>query len=342
MEPVQVWYVAMKTIKIIYLVNELLPFGGGEIFIRELIKHTPKNKVLFEGITSPNIHDSTLDYPVKLYPVAESVGLDADMLLFSGRLEPDILEKFNHIPIRILFAQSDFNVNWYFQPCASFATHILAVSQGVKKALETTNPCHVILPGIDFDTYTSNITDTRSLLGFKQSDYVVGYFGRMNKLKNVDRIIEAIASINEVKLLLIGNGQETNALLRQAADIIPHRYVYISYVNPDRIGPFYEAIDVFCLVSEGEGCPRVLWESLYHGKPFIGTPVGSIPEVIENGVNGFVIDGMEGIAQAITASRELRGSPLIRRTALEFGSIHTTVTQFVEYLENLQRSALLL
>ena len=54
--------------------------------------------------------------------------------------------------------------------------------------------------------------------------------------------------------------------------------------------PFYESADVFLLPSYFEGLPYTILEAMAHGLPVIATNVGAIPEVIEEGINGFLIN----------------------------------------------------
>ena len=53
---------------------------------------------------------------------------------------------------------------------------------------------------------------------------------------------------------------------------------------------YYAAADIFVLPSYTEGLPTVLPEALYMGLPVVASNVGGIPEIINNGENGFLID----------------------------------------------------
>ena len=61
------------------------------------------------------------------------------------------------------------------------------------------------------------------------------------------------------------------------------------------------ACDVFVLSSLNEGNPVVMFECLGCGKPFVGTRVGGIPEVITNEKLGYLVEpkDVEGLANAI-------------------------------------------
>jgi len=46
---------------------------------------------------------------------------------------------------------------------------------------------------------------------------------------------------------------------------------------------------------------RVQWESMFFGIPFIGTPVGAVPDIIKHKINGFIVKDNEDIRNAITS-----------------------------------------
>jgi len=53
---------------------------------------------------------------------------------------------------------------------------------------------------------------------------------------------------------------------------------------------YYKHADIFVLPSYNEGLPMSILEAGSFGLPVISTPVGGIPEVIEDGVNGYLIE----------------------------------------------------
>lgn len=74
----------------------------------------------------------------------------------------------------------------------------------------------------------------------------------------------------------------------------------------------YAAADIFALPSRSDCLPQVLAEAAASGLPIVATPVGAIPEVVEHGVNGLLVDPSSppGLAAAL---RPLVGSADLRR-----------------------------
>ena len=56
------------------------------------------------------------------------------------------------------------------------------------------------------------------------------------------------------------------------------------------IDPVYCALDLLVISSKTEGIPLVVLEAMKHGIPVVSTCVGGIPEIVENGVDGILVE----------------------------------------------------
>jgi glycosyltransferase involved in cell wall biosynthesis len=115
---------------------------------------------------------------------------------------------------------------------------------------------------------------------------------RLMGWKRVDGIIEAIKDLpGDVHLLVAGDG-DMEAEWRGLADRLglAQRVHFLGNV-PHKLIPLYiRAADVFVLNSEYEGLSHTLLEVLSLGTPIIASRVCGNPEVVEDGVNGFLVD----------------------------------------------------
>jgi len=75
--------------------------------------------------------------------------------------------------------------------------------------------------------------------------------------------------------------------------------------------PLIEIMDVFMLASLNEGMGRVILEAMVQGKPIIATKVGGIPELVEEGKNGFLVPPQDADALS-TAMIKLIEHPELR------------------------------
>lgn len=117
--------------------------------------------------------------------------------------------------------------------------------------------------------------------------FAVGYLGELSEEKGFDRLIEGIEHLNrrndeDVELLVGGQGpllKETN-----------HEFVtYRGWIDHANVPEFFNSIRLFVLPSKSEGLPTVVLESMGCGTPVLASSVGGIPEVIDDGENGFLL-----------------------------------------------------
>lgn len=153
----------------------------------------------------------------------------------------------------------------------------------------------IIPNGLDMSGVTSSLSvaDAKKRLGISANSPVLGYAGRLAPVKRLDIFVAAAAeiarSLPEAKFVIAGEGSE-RSVLRQAvaAAGLEDRFLFVGH--RDDVYDVMRAFDVFILSSDHEGLPIVLLEALYLGVPVVARRVGGIPEVIEHGTNGLLVD----------------------------------------------------
>lgn len=131
-----------------------------------------------------------------------------------------------------------------------------------------------------------------------EGQYLFVHLGRIIKVKNQELMIKAVklfnqTNIQKIHLLILGGVRDEslyhhlNALVQQDGNDD------ISFLGDiSNIGDYLYAADAFCLSSAHEGMPMSVIEALSAGCPPIATPVGGIPDMIEDGVSGFLSKDM--------------------------------------------------
>lgn len=114
------------------------------------------------------------------------------------------------------------------------------------------------------------------------------------KNKGVWEILEAIPKIvpnhENVRFVFVGADQEESAMRRHSRLHKLEGYVEFAGRRYGRaLVDVYRNADIFLLPSHQEGFPLTILEAMATGLPVVATPVGAIPEIIENGVNGYLI-----------------------------------------------------
>jgi glycosyltransferase involved in cell wall biosynthesis len=146
--------------------------------------------------------------------------------------------------------------------------------------------------------------ETRRVLGIAPDRFVVGWIGRMTAIKNTDVVLQAFAALRargvDAVLCLIGDGPDRDPLERKAHDLgLMRNCLFLGY--QEDVARFYAAFDVFLLASENEGTPVTTIEALAAGRPVVATRVGGVPDVVEDGLDGFLAEprDADGLAERL-------------------------------------------
>jgi L-malate glycosyltransferase len=127
----------------------------------------------------------------------------------------------------------------------------------------------------------------------KSGQMVIGSCGRLVAVKDYPLMIEVARELvrmtDNVRFMLAGEGPE-RARLEQ---MILHAGLANSFTlcgHIDDMARFYRQLDIFMNTSSHEGIPVSILEAMSHGVPVIAPRIGGIGEIIEDGVNGLLLD----------------------------------------------------
>ena len=116
--------------------------------------------------------------------------------------------------------------------------------------------------------------------------------GRLEEQKGQDVLLAALAEVRlrglEFVAVLAGEGSRRGALEARTRELGLEAHVRFPGQVED-LGPLLAAADAVVLPSRWEGLPLVLLEAMARGRPVVATPVGGIPEVVEDGVHGRLV-----------------------------------------------------
>jgi glycosyltransferase involved in cell wall biosynthesis len=159
----------------------------------------------------------------------------------------------------------------------------------------------------------AEIAVQRRRWGLSEKDLVIGSTAQLSGVKGLDRLIgvfKTLASRVDARLVITGEGSDLPALEAQAAGLgIAELVVFAGF--SDRPGMAAAAYDVAVLNSTQEGFPNSLVEYLAAGTAVVSTDVGGVGEILQDGVNGLLVDpgDDEGLLEALTRladDRDLR------------------------------------
>ncbi|MEM8959878.1 MAG: glycosyltransferase [Acidobacteriota bacterium] len=191
-----------------------------------------------------------------------------------------------------------------------------AVSEAVKARMvdEGVDPAviEVIGNGVDAERFHPGDRADRNHAGARRAlalpgddgeSILVGAVGRLATTKRYDLLIDAVAEARQrgadLRLVLVGDGPEREALEAQAKQQLGDRAHFLG--RRGDIPDILPALDVFALTSREEGSPNALLEAMACGCAVISTEVGGVPEIVTDGVDGLLVPSgdRDAIADAL-------------------------------------------
>lgn len=146
--------------------------------------------------------------------------------------------------------------------------------------------------GVDEAVFTPRPrADARRELGLEPERRLVLFVGRPTAEKGIGELDRALASV-DAECVAVGP---------------PGRAERIRFVGaepPERVALWLTAADLLCLPSHAEGMPVSVVEALACGRPVVASAVGGIPEQVEDGVTGLLVqpEDADALAEALRAA----------------------------------------
>ncbi len=238
--------------------------------------------------------------------------------------------------LSMMMASEQYTRNLLFNP-AKLLSGIVYVSDFSRNIHEKYMPSLKQLPAVRLYNTANIIADTPSTA----SDYLL-FFGRLSDEKGISTLVKAVAGLPKMKLKIAGNGP----LETEMKDFCARRGID----NIEFIG-FKTGEDLHKLVREArfvvvpsecyENNPMTIVEAYSAGVPVIGSAIGGIPEVIEEGKTGFTftVKDVDSLAQVLRKSSELSDSEYtaMRSNALSFAKENFNPDKYFLSLDTLFR-----
>lgn len=166
---------------------------------------------------------------------------------------------------------------------------------------------HIVRCGLDkkfVDGATTPIPDVPRLVSV----------GRLSEQKGQLLLVEAVQRVvkggRDIELLLVGEGEMREEIERQIKDYgIEKNVILAGLASSDQIRDYILASRAMVLPSFAEGLPMVLMEALALRRPVISTQIAAIPELVEHGVNGWLLPA-GSIDELVTAIQDALEKPV--------------------------------
>lgn len=201
------------------------------------------------------------------------------------------------LPVRVIHTYHGHTLHGYFSKYKStFFAHIekqlahktdviIAVGKKVmdelvQAGIGNQEQYKVIYPGIKKIDFESR-SKARILLSIGEEDIVVGWLGRLTKIKVPEKVLSLAAEFPETQFIIGGDGE----LMASLKSLLPSNVRMLGWVDPKI---FWPACDLGILTSLNEGLPTAIIEAQLASIPVVSFNVGSVGEIVENGKSGYI------------------------------------------------------
>ncbi len=183
------------------------------------------------------------------------------------------------------------------------AARVIAVSEFSRKmALKTYNvPIEVIPNGIDYEKIRNP-----QLVAHAVPEIV--FAGRFVPQKNLSQIIKSLAEVKDLPwhATLIGDGQTRAEIESLSAELgLTERIAFPGWKTPEEVIEIFHHSDMLFMPSLSEGLPVTGIQGMASGLALVLSDAGGNPEIVKEGVNGFIHAPNDTAAYAATLRRLL-------------------------------------
>ena len=165
---------------------------------------------------------------------------------------------------------------------------VIALSESWKNYFESEffHPCVEVV---------KNVIDSPQINKIKSSQFILLFLGRIGNRKGIFDLLEVLAKnrlFYEGKLQLFfgGDGEVEKAKEYIKQNKLENIAFYQGWISGKNKIELLNRADAYVLPSYNEGLPVSILESMSYHLPIISTNVGGIPEIVKDGVNGFIIE----------------------------------------------------
>lgn len=156
--------------------------------------------------------------------------------------------------------------------------------------------------------------------GFASDSMVIGTVGRVQAVKDHAGLIDAFIALRtrmpeqaaRLRLAVIGDGPQLAQLRAKVSAAGLDAQVWLPGARSD-VATLLGGVDVFAMSSLAEGTPGSALEAMACGLPVVGTRVGGLPEVIDDGVSGLLVPPADPAAMAAALAHYVASPALARQ-----------------------------
>ena len=207
----------------------------------------------------------------------------------------------------------------FFKMMFTRANHIQAISNYLAnwaRDMGAKCPITVVPNAVDFDLFSKDISNDEAValkmkLGKKENDIFLITTSRLVVKNAIVDVIKALQYLpSNVKFLILGQGYEEENLRSEVVNLGLGEYIdgkligrvqFLGYIPHKEMPQYLKISEIFIRPSLSEGLGNSFLEAMAAGIPVIGTPVGGIPDFLQDGETGLFceVNNPKSIAQKV-------------------------------------------
>lgn len=254
--------------------------------------------------------------------VYEVRGLWEDSGVMQGNIRPGSVKYRYHV--------------WLEQQGLEVADVVVAIGEHLREDLirrgVPEDRCFVVPNAVEPSRFVPREPDAQLIRHHRLRANVLGYIGSHRQMEGIEYFIGAFAKIaarrEDVSLLLVGDDDRNGPLLRRrAVELgVADRIVFTGRVPFDQIARYYSVIDIFAVTRPSGRATELVTplkplEAMAMGKAVIGSSVGGIRELIDDGQTGLLYEA-GNVEDLVRAIERLLDDPALRERLASSGRGH--------------------
>lgn len=203
--------------------------------------------------------------------------------------------------IKDISGENGFFVSIFERKCIKYSDKLVAVSNFTKKQIIESyhlDPAQIeiIYNGADFNGYSctkEEISNYKKQLNLSERPVIL-FVGRVDDpRKGLDFLVNSIKrvlDITDITLLIVGKGDQTKIRELISSLGISSNVVFTGFIDEKLLKICYLLCDIYVCSSKLEGFGLTIVEAMLAGKPIVATKVGAIPEILDEKINGILVE----------------------------------------------------
>ena len=274
--------------------------------VKNTLFHERLNETEIEFHTAPLAYNLDLRFSFKIIALCKNKKIDLIHIHDPSAIALTIIaDKFSNLPPFIFSKKTSFPIKNKKLTLYKYNYYkikkYLCVSEETRRiTLESIKNKDKVITVYQGTSITNKNSETDFLLrekfGIDESKKIVGIIGNHIRAKNLETFIETVNIIVNIKkrkdiiFVQIGSFTDrTKDLITKIQELKLENFIYFTGYLP-KASNFIPQFDALLMTSQSEGIPEVIFESFYHKRPVISTNVGGIPEILQDGINGFLTE----------------------------------------------------